>query len=246
MGSAVRFQLRGRLLHRRTLATIGTRSKLWAELHFTSSSRAVYANPPDWPQMLVWMRHPLADGLFVDVGANVGLYSLLAAELGAQVIALEPGRDAHLRLVENAALNGYAIDARRVVAADRPGELRFTQDRDAVNRIAKEGEVGESIAAVTLDDLLDGRTAAGVKIDVEGFERLVLHGASRALAERRIGLLQLEWNPHSVEALGEDREPVARLLSDAGYELLRPDWSGTLGTATDPEMGEDVFARPRH
>jgi hypothetical protein len=55
---AARFQARGRLLRRRTLARLGERSRVWADLHRTGASKVVYANPPDHPEMLVWRLQP--------------------------------------------------------------------------------------------------------------------------------------------------------------------------------------------
>jgi len=212
----------------------------------TSSSRAVYANPPDWPEMLVWMGAPLRGEIFVDVGANIGLYSLLTAELGATVIAVEPAADAFRRLRENIDLNGYDIQAERIVLAGEPGEAFFTQDRGAVNRIVLPGEdkAAQPTAVTTLDVLLGDRTAAGVKVDVEGAEALVLAGASKALAGKRIRLLQLEWNQRSFEMLGQDRRPIEEALRGYGYELLRPDPFGRLLPVENVSVGRDIFARP--
>ena len=83
-----------------------------------------------------------------------------------------------------------------------------------------------------------------MKVDVEGFEIDVLRGCARAMAERRIGLIQLEWNEASRLAVGSDRRPVARLLASHGYQLCRPDQAGCLRPVTDPGFGADVFARP--
>ena len=86
-----------------------------------------------------------------------------------------------------------------------------------------------------------------MKIDVEGAERLVLEGASRALADLRIDLLQIEWNHCSLDLLGEDRKPVAELLRKCGYELCRPDASGALVPEVDLSatlLTRDMFARP--
>jgi len=196
--------------------------------------------------MLVWMEAQLCGELFVDVGANVGLYSLLAAELGANVIAVEPAAGAFRRLRENIALNGYDIQAERIVLADEPGEALFTQDRGAVNRIVAPGEdeSAQPTRVTTLDAVLDNRTAAGVKVDVEGAEALVLAGAAKALAAKRIRLLQLEWNQRSVAMLGQDRRPIEESLRSYGYELLRPDSVGRLLPIEDASFGADVFARP--
>jgi hypothetical protein len=84
----------------------------------------------------------------------------------------------------------------------------------------------------------------GMKVDVEGFEIDVLRGAARALAEHRIGLIQIEWNQASTFAVGTDRRPIAELLADHGYRLFRPDEAGRLTSVTDPGFGADVFARP--
>jgi hypothetical protein len=72
----------------------------------------------------------------------------------------------------------------------------------------------------------------------------VLRGCSRALAARRIGLIQLEWNEMSALALGADRRPVAGLLASYGYQLYRPDAAGHLVPVADPGYGADVFACP--
>lgn len=94
-----------------------------------------------------------------------------------------------------------------------------------------------------LDNVLGDRHAAGVKIDVEGAERLVLEGARQALAEHRIRLLQLQWNRRSQLHFGETREPVRRLLSGYGYQFLRLDRYGILHPADACEMSaDDLFA----
>jgi hypothetical protein len=97
---------------------------------------------------------------------------------------------------------------------------------------------------VTIDSLLGDRTAAGMKVDVEGFEIDVLRGCERALSEHRIGLIQLEWNSASRAAVATDRQPVIDLLTRHGYNLYRPDREGALGPIFDVGFGPDVFARP--
>lgn len=237
-----RYQAGARLLHRRAIARLGERSRLWVDLHRTAASKVLYANPPDLPEMLVW-RQALRDGdLFVDVGANVGTYTILAAECGAEVMALEPAADTFDLLLENVALNGYQVAAIQAAAGDRCGVSRFTAGRDTVNRLDPDGPVETRL--VTIDSLIGGRYVAGLKVDVEGFEIEVLRGCTRALSERRIRLIQLEWNATSQLALGTDRRPVADLLARHGYQLFRPDPQGLLVPVTDPRFGAGVFARP--
>jgi hypothetical protein len=111
-----------------------------------------------------------------------------------------------------------------------------------VNRLDPEGAV--ETAMVTIDSVIGGRTVAGLKIDVEGFEIEVLRGCERALAERRLNLIQLEWNATSTGAVGTDRQPVADLLAKYGYRLCRPDRRGVLRPLTHAAFGPDVFAGP--
>jgi hypothetical protein len=113
--------------------------------------------------------------------------------------------------------------------------------------VPNSGETGEmteaatEVLVTTLDDVLGDRTAAGIKVDVEGFELDVVLGASRALGDQRIGILQLEWNSMARERFGRDRDEIARTLQDANYVLARPDGRGRL-RPTMLDEGPDVFA----
>jgi FkbM family methyltransferase len=239
---AARYQARARVPGHREVARLGERSRLWVDLHRTAASMVLYANPPDRHEMLVWRRVLRAGALFVDVGANVGTYTIWAAERGAEVIALEPAADTFELLRENIALNGYPVTAVRAAAGDHCGSARFTTGLDAGNSLAADGPAVTRL--VTVDSLIGDRRVAGLKVDVEGFEIGVLRGAARALADRRIGLIQIEWNQASAFAVGTDRRPIADLLAGYGYRLFRPDRAGHLVPVDNPEFGTDVFASP--
>jgi FkbM family methyltransferase len=192
--------------------------------------------------MLNWRRTLRPGDLFVDVGANVGSYAIWAAELGAEVIALEPADDTFALLQENVALNGYPIKAIRAAAGAATGVARFTFGRDCVNRLDSEGAV--EVPILTIDSVVGDRTVAGLKVDVEGFEIDVLRGCERALREQRIKLIQLEWNATSMQAVGTDRRPAAEFLAENNYSLYCADDHGTLAPITDLRFAPDVFAMP--
>jgi FkbM family methyltransferase len=238
----MRFQTRGRLLRRRTLAQLGAQSKVWADVNRHAALKVVCANPPDHPEMLVWSRNLQPGDLFVDVGANIGTYTIWAGELGAEIIALEPARDTFALLVENVALNGYSVRTVQAAIGAACGTARFTDGRDDRNCLDPEGTV--EIPIMTIDSIVEDRVVAGIKIDVEGFEIEVIRGCERALSEHRLKLIQLEWNSTSQIGTGADRRPVADLLAKHGYRLYRPDDSGGLAPLTDLSFGPDVFARP--
>lgn len=239
---ALSFQARGKLLRRRTLARLGDRSMVWVDPHRTAASKVLYANPPDYSEMMAWRQTLRPGDLFVDVGANIGVYTIWAGELGAEVIALEPASDTFALLMENVALNGYSVKPIEAAAGAAGGTTRFTNGQDCVNRVDPEGAVEATM--VTIDSIIDDRIVAGMKIDVEGFEIEVLRGCERALSEHRIKLIQLEWNTASWAAVGTDRRPVADLLAKYSYGLCRPNASGALMPITDTSFGPDVFALP--
>jgi FkbM family methyltransferase len=234
------FQLRGRVLRRPVVARLGNASRLWCELHVTASSKVAYANPPDWNEMMAWRRLLGPGDLFVDGGANIGPYTVWAAELGARVIAVEPDAAAVARLRRNISLNARPVELVTAALTAVPGPVRMTVGLGAANHLVPDG--GTEVPGTTLDELLGGRTAAGVKLDLEGAERPAIEGAATALSEHRITCLQIEWNECSSSLLGETREPIARLLSGWGYRLHRPDGVGRLVPVDDPSFGPDVFA----
>src|SRR5450759_4047181 len=150
-------------------ARAGDRAQVWVDLHRTSASKAFYANPPDWPQMRVWQQRLRPGDLFLDIGANVGTYSVLAASLGATVIAVEAASDTAELLRENIALNDFAlVDVVQAAAGSVAGRTRFSKGLDSVNRIDPAGV--REVDMVTVDALIGQPSVAGMKVDVEGFE----------------------------------------------------------------------------
>lgn len=230
---------------RTRVVPFGRRSRVIADRRHYSSVLAFHANPPDYDAMQVWRRHLHPGDLFVDVGANIGLYTLWALEQGAHAISLEPDMDACSRLREHLELNNGTADVLQAAAGAAPGRVAMTSDRDSANHLLL--DVAGDVEMVTIDDLVGAATVAGMKVDVEGAERLVLDGAARALKDRRIRLLQLEWNGLSEVMLGESRQPIAEMLSGYGYQLAHPTRAGELRPVIDPPSRPgvpDVFALP--
>ena len=179
--------------------------------------------------MQAWGKILGKESLFVDVGANVGTYSIWAADLGARVIAVEPMTDALRALDENATLNGYRFETVNAALAKDPGVMRMTNSLATRNHLLPGAETeGVEVAVRTLDSVLGDRIAHGVKIDVEGAELLVLEGATTALSEGRLQVIQMEWNGLSEAWFGESRSRIAELLQGYGYKFYRPDRQGDL------------------
>lgn len=229
---------------RTIVVRLGDHSKILVRPGSTNAPHAVHRNPPNY-EMFVWKQWLKPGDLFVDVGANIGIYTVFALDLGAEVIAVEPTPNADY-LRENLALNGCTAQVVQKALSDAPGRVRMTQGLDSLNHLLLDGAGGVEVECTTLDLLLGDRVADGVKIDVEGAERLVLEGATRSLSEHRVRMLQLEWGTNRpMQTLSEGRDPVLRLLREFGYGVYWPDRRGGLHRVEgEVPPVRDVFALP--
>lgn len=237
---AARMQTRARLLGRSTVVRLGERSRLIATLDNGPTVLAAYAPQPDFAEWQAWKRLLGPGDLFVDVGANVWIYTILANELGASTISVEPVPANLRRLEENLALNGYTTEVWDCAMCAEETTLRFSTDMGAAQDHITDGD-GVVVRGATFDSMIGDRQVRGVKVDVEGAERQVLEGARRALAAGQVDVWQLEWNHTARDNFGETRQQVADLLAEYGYQLHRPGPDGTL-MPTDGREGSDVFA----
>lgn len=222
---------------------IGDHSHIFVEGRFPSTQKVAFGNTRE---LFAWKRFLGSDTLFIDIGANAGVYSIWAADFGSQVIAVEPNDEARSALEKNATLNGYHFDIVSAALFDHSGTMWMTEGRGPQSRLLQsELDGGVEIEVTTLDDVLGDRVANGVKIDVEGAERFVLEGAKKALSQGRIRAIQLEYNNCAEKYYGETRDPLRDMLKDYGYHFWQPDKEGVL-QSTDPGSGgrlhPDVFA----
>ena len=148
------------------------------------------------PFMEIWNEHTYdaipefsACGLdcVVDVGANIGLYSLYQAirKKAKRVISFEPAPSVFPRLMANLRTNLITnVDALNSAVGGHIGEVEFLETQLSFNcHIASDEQKGISIPCVTLDSALSGVPRVNLlKIDVEGYELQVLAGASNMLS----------------------------------------------------------------
>ena len=86
--------------------------------------------------------------LFMDIGANVGSYTVLAAgAVGAKVIAVEPVLSTFESLQQNVVLNrlGDRVCCMNIGMGEQVGQLRFTSGLDTINHVLAPGECGKSV-----------------------------------------------------------------------------------------------------
>jgi len=172
--------------------------------------------------------------VFVDVGANQGELTILAASrvTRGQVLAFEPVESLHRQLLDNIALNRFRnVTAHRLALSDRPGRMPLFVDRRVTNGL-NEGTASffsggertspaEVVDVGVFDDVFEAsglRRLDVVKVDVEGAELFVLRGAARSLARHRPRLI-LELAEGNFEAAGYTTQDLLRLLATHRYEL---------------------------
>lgn len=157
---------------------------------------------------------------FLDIGANVGHFTLLASGISkCNSIAIEPIPDTYSKLVENVKLNGLGkkVNTLNIGVSDKNGELYFSTDHDTVNHIVNESyEKKTSVSVKTIDDLIDGNSIQAMKIDIEGFEWFALKGGTHLLESDELLVIITELNG-SGDKYGIKDEDVDHLLRQNGF-----------------------------
>jgi FkbM family methyltransferase len=190
-------------------------------------------------QELNFTRRVLRPGdVMIDVGAHVGIFSLVAARAvgpAGEVHAFEPIAFNYARLAENVELNRLAnVHTNQAAVGAETGEISLGLDPQVpVNQSSawQAGyAVGQASQAVTtpllsLDEYaaghLFGRPVRFIKIDVEGYEPRVLTGMRQLLAAGRVDVLLVEVNLYALSRSGYRIADAVSPLQSAGYRPYR-------------------------
>ncbi|MHB8057202.1 MAG: FkbM family methyltransferase [Desulfuromonadaceae bacterium] len=176
---------------------------------------------------------------FVDVGANAGFFTVIAARLvGASglVHAFEPEASNFQRLKQNITLNGLTnVELHEAAVGDQNAEteLYINSDNDgghalwnpgahSFNQRSRETVILQKTSLVTLDAVLGSLPEAGpkvkaIKIDAEGYEQHVLLGALETILSHRIPFILAEINRFALNQAGADEQSFRRILHHLGY-----------------------------
>jgi FkbM family methyltransferase len=208
-------------------------ARFWCDLH-DAIARDVCLVGIYEPQISQVMSSLLQAGsTVVDVGANWGYFTLMAAQLAGpsgRVLALEPDPRLFDLLQRNLSLNGstQAEALPWAAGADRATRTLEGYADGAANRGVSRiradgpGSGGTTFAVTTvpLDVLLDERgvgTVDLIKIDVEGFEVDVLDGMAAGLARQRYRRLVIELHPGLLAERGSTPDDCCKRLRASGY-----------------------------
>lgn len=222
VGRCIGWQVLRRVTSRPTTITLVGGHRLEVHPGSTPATAALYVGLPDWEVQRFLLAYLREGDTFIDGGANVGLYTLLAAGVaGVRVIAFEPGRPAGDRLaaaIEHNAL-GERVELRPVALGATARTASFTvglDTRDHLVELADPSAAGTTrdVPVRRLDDEIDDDAlVALVKLDLEGGEVAALAGAERLLSAKLPALI--------VEANAPD--DLAHMLEPIGYRPYRYD-----------------------
>jgi FkbM family methyltransferase len=172
----------------------------------------------------VFLQFATAGALVVDVGAHFGIYSLLAARAGANVVAFEPVPENFEVLQRNIALNQLAVTAHQAAASDRDGLRSFNVAWASDSASFSTHPNAETIARIevvtrSLDSVLGESRVDVLKIDTEGHEIDVIRGAAEVLAANPKVKVLVEFGPDCLGSAGYEPEELLGTLLSLG---LRP------------------------
>ena len=184
----------------------------------------------------------------VDVGANVGFFTMLAATLTGptgRVVSFEPGDNNLGRLKNNIALNQFQhVTLIEQPAVDTPRELQFfiNSDDSGGNALWNPGEfpINVKSAAAPKPITMQGTTVDAeiarlglpapkvIKIDTEGAELTVLKGCVQQLTNRRTPYVIAEYHPFGLGKMGASPHELRAFMASFGYSAFFTYYDGSM------------------
>jgi FkbM family methyltransferase len=185
-----------------------------------------------------------AGDAFIDIGAHVGYFSMLASALvgpAGRVYSFEPEARNYAQLLEHIELNAatnlvpnfMAVGAAPSIAqfhvnADNDGgHALWEVGRHPFNERTRATPTTRRVYVTSLDAYFAGRdvsTLKAIKMDAEGAEFSILNGARDLIARSGVPFIISEINRFGLESMGSTEQQLRSVMSDLGYEtyLFQP------------------------
>lgn len=165
----------------------------------------------------------------LDIGANIGYYSILASKLvgkKGKVYAFEPDPQNIKLLYKNIKLNNCSnVIVIEAALGSKKGELRLIQDLSNPGESKlSEKNMGNSVMVkvLTLDQFVNSEKIKKIdliKVDVEGSELDVLKGSIKTLKLNKSLKLFIECNPQALKTFNQDKIALTAYLRGMDFEL---------------------------
>lgn len=182
-----------------------------------------------------------SDMTMLDVGANVGYFSVLGSTLvglGGRVVAVEP-EAGNLRLLKaNLWRNACANVAVLPLAAHRATgflPLRFNEKNRGDHQVGWQSQATSLVPCARLDDLVAGLAPDVIKIDTQGVDHDVIAGLSGVLDRGSVTIMCEFW-VHGMDERGIDPAEIANSYRDQGFTLSLLDDNGVPAISSPAEV----------
>lgn len=192
---------------------------------FSNSTCLFYPQLYDFREVEFLNKNLKSRGVFIDIGAHIGFYSLIASSLigkEGKVLTIEATPDTYQRLVYNIKLNSIEnIIPVSAGVSDKIETLRLSinKEQQGKNSFLEWQPEGVNVQCFPLNDILQKNSIdkiGGLKIDIEGFEYKVLsHFFRFASNNLHPKFIIIEYKKEIAEKTGKD---VLRLLQKYGYQ----------------------------
>jgi FkbM family methyltransferase len=216
-----------------------------------SAAAVLYCSLYDRDEMNFLLRYLRPEDSFLDIGANIGVYTLLAASKikSGFIYSFEVLPKNYARLQENLKLNQFdRVKTYEVAIADFTGEISLNlAEGDSMPFITPNAnDKTIKVPTDTLDNLLKNKPLDNLtlaKMDIEGAEILAFKGATSLLKQQRPYVWILEIND-AVNNFGHQKQDVADFLDDYGYRLYHydADTNELNWISLDQRRGNNVLA----
>ena len=194
-------------------------------------SLVVYCNLPEYPEMKFLEKKLKPNSVFIDVGANIGVYTLLAAAKikKGRIYSFEPIPAVVDILYQNIRTNNLVdrVTIVEKVASDQTGQEKFvTQEISEYSHISPDQTSKSNIiSSVKLDDFCKLEKIDFIdviKIDVEGAEMKVLKGLEKYLRLGKVRNLILELNKRN-SFYGTSSNQIVDYLKKLNFRVYKLD-----------------------
>lgn len=225
----VSWQFRKRLLKRPTVVRVGTTRKFKVVCDSPFSSTVLYNVLPDWDEMNFLLRFLRPSDGFIDIGANVGFYTVLASTVVTEgpLLAFEANPRNVTVLREQVELNHLAnAEIFCTALGNSTGELSFNDSGRETGSIQSGSNAPLktiSVPCARLDDCLGTRTlppCVVAKMDVEGFETRVLAGTHDAMKKGGISVWLFELNDVALREQGGSGDELIAQFAAHDYGIF--------------------------
>ena len=241
-----RWQIWKRVVKKTVVVELFNGLKFRAYPDCQASAAVMYTRIPDSRDIL-FLRERMGKGTLIDVGANVGLVTLLLADKVQHALLFEPNPIAAQRARENLALNRLSFEVHELALSDKSGTVEF-EDEGGVSTCNRTVSGFSSsvrtrqVQCIQLDEFLAQRALpypiCAVKIDVEGHENQVLAGMQGCLRNARPRLVMFEYLQRT------NLREALRLFATAEYTVMQLTSKGPEIAGPDVRPLQDLFACP--